>query len=236
MRSRRTPIATKPPTPSKGVSTTAARCPSFTSLSHVALHPMLNNYERPLHFVQHRRKLRSQQRLLRINHHIHRPCRRNPRQPHRFPQPPLHAIAHHRPAQRPPHGKSHARPWGDRLAYGLAPRGLRSRPRQIENSYGRREMPPPLLINPLKIRVAQQSTASRETDLLPPRPRSVRLFLGSDSAHGNRLVEFPDRDILSRKREKEKASRRSQPTSRDNYAQVSSVRPCVPLWLSSCSD
>jgi len=104
-------------------------------------------------------------------------------------------------------------------------------------------MPTTLLINPLKIRVAQQSSAPRETNLLPPRSRSIRFFLGSDSAHGDGLVEFPDRNILSRKRKKEKASRRSQPKKanrkksrqRRSSAQVSSVNPCVPLWLSFCS-
>jgi hypothetical protein len=65
-------------------------------------------------------------------------------------------------------------------------------------------MPSPLFVNPFKIRVAQQSPAPRETNLLPPRLRSIRLFLGSDSAHGDGLVEFPDRDILSRKRKKRK--------------------------------
>ena len=101
-------------------------------------------------------------------------------------------------------------------------------------------MPPPLLINPLKIRVAQQSPTPWETNLFPPRSRSVRLFLGSDSAHGNRLVEFPDRGIPPRKRKKRnqreseqnKPAEKSPPRKRVMRTGV----PCVPLWLSFSSD
>jgi hypothetical protein len=225
MRGRRIPISIRLPMASKVVPTTArtAKHIAPSSLSRSALHLLLYNYESSLHFVQHRCKVHCQQRLLRINHHIHRPRLRHPRQPHRFPQPPLHAIPHHRPAQRLAHSKSHARPW----IYRVVSRWLCGRPRPIENGHRRREMPPPLLVNPFKICVAQQSSAPRETNLLPPRLRSIRLFLGSDSAHGDGLVEFPDRDILFEK--KRKANRRSQPTSRDNRAQRSSANPCVPV-------
>jgi len=146
-------------------------------------HLLFNHYESPLHFVQHNRELSSQQRLPRIDDHVHVTGARPLRQPYRFPQPPLHTIAHHRATQCPPHCKSHAR--------ARTPRG---RPRQIKHSHRSGKMPPPLLVNPLKIGMAQKSTAARETNLLPPRLRSVRLFLGSGGAHGDCLGRESDRD------------------------------------------
>jgi hypothetical protein len=139
---------------------------------------LLNNYESSLHFVQHRRKLIRQQRLLGIDHHVHGAGSSRRRQPYRFPQPPLHAIAHHRPAQRPAHRESYARP---RVGRALLPASCA---RQIKHGHGGGKMPPPLFVDPLKIRVTQQSPTARESDL-PPRPWSDGFFLGSVVAHGD---------------------------------------------------
>jgi len=167
---------------------------------------LLYHYESPRHFVQHRPELVRQQTLLGINHHVHIARLSNPRQPHRFPQPPLHAIAHHRSAQRASHRESHPRSSVGRallpaiaLAGGLAAR-LRACARQIENRQGCGKMPPPLLVNPLEIRMAQQSPAAREANLLPPRlGLPIRLFLGSEGAHGDCLIEISCREKLVQK-------------------------------------
>ena len=100
-------------------------------------------------------------------------------------------------------------------------------------------MTPPLSINPFKIRMAQQSPAPRETDLFSPRLRSVRFFLGSDSAHGDGLVKFPDRNILSRKEKRESEQKEPAEKSQPQEAKTAPIQRsgvlCVtlcPLWLS----
>ena len=107
------------------------------------LQRLLDHFERPANFALDITKLRLQQRLLRIDDHIH--ARRNRAvQPDRLAQAPLHPVAHHCAAQHLPT----VNPTRTPSAFGTW---------QIKHGHVRREMPAPLLVDALEIRVPKQT-------------------------------------------------------------------------------
>ena len=147
------------------------------------------DYESAAYFVHYLGEVNDQQRLLRVDDHVGGDRSRQPAEPNRFPQAPLHAVALHRAAEGAADGKSDAR------AGSRASCRVRLRPQQIERGQRRGKMPPPQFVHTLKIRVPQKPRVAGES---LPGPRLDRWFqfswfrsYGHTASHSD--SKFPDR-------------------------------------------
>jgi hypothetical protein len=127
--------------------------PASFPLSHAG--PLLRQSQTPSHFVQQLSKRKTEYALPRIEHHIHRPGTGLRRVANGFPHTAADAIALHRPTQHLAHGKTDS--WPARytvFGWGFAPK---KKYRHVT-----RELPAPVLVDPLKVRMLQQMPRLRK--------------------------------------------------------------------------
>jgi hypothetical protein len=139
--------ATATPRACKSATATSPRCVQ-SPLLPAAAHLLRNHFKSFADLSEKHREFNRPHRLLRIDDDVHRWRRRRPCQPNRLAQPPLHPVPIHSIPKHASHSESNAHAFAIRSP-------------EIKDGHVGGEMPPPLLVNSLKVRVPQQTSGAR---------------------------------------------------------------------------
>src|SRR6185437_8898524 len=120
-----------------------------------------DQFKRFFHFLLYLRELGGQQRLFRIDDHVHSDLVVSSQKPYSLAQTASHPVPNYRAAERPAHGKPHAKV-------------LRRLALQVKNRHVRGKMALALFVDALKIRVPQKTAAAWKS-FADGRPHNSRI-------------------------------------------------------------